>query len=220
MSHAAPVLTIGLTGGIGSGKSAVAHAFAALGVEVVDADDLAHRLTRPGAPGYRAVVERFGSAFLSSTGEIDRAALRELVFADDASRRELESMLHPMIGAEMRDAIARWRGAYGIAVVPLLLERGGVRGAVDRVLVVDCPEDEQVRRVMARSGMTPAQVHAIMATQLPRKARLACADDILDNGGDLYAIAPQVLRLDARYRELARERGTTRANDMASHGHA
>ena len=195
-------LVIGLTGGIGSGKTAVANAFAALGVPVTDTDALAHALTAPGAPGYQAVLETFGPAFRRPDGTIDRAALRRHVFSDAAARAHLESILHPLIRAAAQREVGEWTAPYGLLVVPLLLERTGGT-PVDRVLVVDCPEDEQVRRVAARSGLPPAEVRAIMATQLPRADRLARADDILDNAGAAEAIGPQVAALDRRYRELA-----------------
>jgi dephospho-CoA kinase len=194
---------VGLTGGIGSGKSAVASAFAALGVEIADADVLAHRLSTPGQPGYAAIRAAFPDVELTPGGEIDRAKLRSRVFADPAARVRLEAALHPLIAAAAGREIAAWRGTYGISVVPLLLERGKLASAVDRILVVDCPEEAQVSRVVARSCMTPAEVHAIMATQSNREARLAAADDVVDNAGPPEAIAPQVARLDARYRELA-----------------
>jgi dephospho-CoA kinase len=119
----------------------------------------------------------------------------------------LESILHPLIGKAALDEIARWRSPYGILVVPLLLERGGMRSQVQRILVVDCPEDEQVRRVQARSGLAPAEIRAIMATQCARAERLARADDVLDNAGSPVAIAPQVAALDVRYRSLAADAG-------------
>jgi dephospho-CoA kinase len=194
---------VGLTGGIGSGKSAVANAFALLGVEIVDADLLAHQLSAPGEPGYAAIRAQFPDVELTPDGEIDRARLRSRVFADPAARVRLEAALHPLIAAAAKREIAAWRGPYGVTVVPLLLERGKLASAVDRILVVDCPEDAQVSRVVARSGMTPSEVRAIMATQSSRQGRLAAADDVIDNGGPPEAIAPQVARLDRRYRELA-----------------
>jgi dephospho-CoA kinase len=196
-------MIVGLTGGIGSGKSEVASRFAVCGADVLDADDVAHALSAPGEPGHRAVVDQFGAACLREDGELDRAWLRERAFNDPAFRGRLENALHPLIGAAIENAIAAWRGAYGILVVPLLLERGGVRRRVDRVLVVDCPEDEQVRRVVTRSGLTPDEVRRIMATQLARADRLASADDVIDNGGDLPALVPQVAALDRLYREIA-----------------
>lgn len=195
---------VGLTGGIGSGKSEVARAFAALGVEIADADVAAHAITARGAPGHAAVVTAFGADIVGPDGELDRAALRRRVFDDPAARAALEGILHPFIAERMRADLAAFAGPYGLAVVPLLLERGNVRRLAQRVLVVDCPEDEQVRRVMARSGLTAAEVRAIMATQLPRRERLAQADDIIDNSAHPEAIGPQVARLHQRYLDLAR----------------
>jgi dephospho-CoA kinase len=194
---------VGLTGGIGSGKTEVARAFAARGVDVADADDAAHAVTAQGEAGYRAVIDAFGPRSLRPDGTLDRAWLRHTVFADAAARAELETLLHPLIRDRLAGEMARWRSPYGILSVPLLLERGNARSRVARILVVDCPEDEQVRRVMARSGLTAEEVRAIMATQLPRETRLAQADDVVDNGGPVAAIGPQVARLDAFYRECA-----------------
>jgi len=196
---------VGLTGGIGSGKSAVARSFAQLGADVADADAAAHAVTARGEAGYDAVVAAFGAQAVGADGELDRAWLRTRVFADDDARRRLEAALHPMIGARLTREIAQWRGAYGLLVVPLLLERGHLLDRCARVLVVDCPEDEQVRRVMARSGLSAGDVRAIMATQLSREARLARADDVVDNSGPIEAIAPQVARLHTMYVDLARD---------------
>lgn len=196
---------VGLTGGIGSGKSAVAEAFAALGIEIADADAAAHAVTARGAPGYAAVVAAFGEDVVAPDGGLDRAALRRRVFDDAAARGRLEAALHPLIAARLRDEVAAFTGPYALLVVPLLLERGNSRGLARRVLVVDCPEDEQVRRVTARSGLAASEVHAIMATQLGRRDRLAQADDIIDNSGPPEAIAPQVARLHERYLAIARE---------------
>lgn len=195
---------VGLTGGIGSGKSTVSDAFAALGVEVTDTDRIAHALTTPGEAGYRAVLHAFGKGALNPDGTLDRAQLRATVFADDEARARLEALLHPLIRDAAGREIANWRGVYGILVVPLLLERGGLRSIIQRVLVVDCPEDEQIKRVVARTGMTESEVRAIMATQLSRTERLARADDVLDNSGPAGAIAAQVRQLDLRYRAAAR----------------
>jgi dephospho-CoA kinase len=199
-------LVIGLTGGIGSGKTEVARAFAALGADVADADDAARAVSARGSPGFAAVVAAFGPEAVGADGELDRAWLRRRVFADADARARLESILHPLIHAFLDQALAAWRGPYGLLSVPLLLERGGLLPRVARVLVVDCPEDEQVRRVACRNGLAPAEVRAVMATQLPRAARLARADDVIDNSGAMAEIAPQVARLDAKYRGLAAER--------------
>lgn len=194
---------VGLTGGIGSGKSAVADAFAAIGAEIVDTDALAHRLSALGERGLFAIRAAFGDGVLAPNGELDRAALRKRVFSNPADRERLEAVLHPLIRAEAEREIRGWRGAYGIVVVPLLIERGGLSSIIDRVLVVDCSEHEQIRRVVARSGLDADEVRAIMATQTSRAERLAAADDIIDNSGPLTALEPQVRALDRRYRELA-----------------
>ncbi len=194
---------VGLTGGIGSGKSAVADAFAALGIDVTDTDRIAHAQTAPGTPGQGEIAAAFGAGILRSDGTLDRAALRRLAFADPTARARLEAILHPRIGKAARDEIAHWQSPYGILVVPLLLERSGLKSLVQRILVVDCPEDLQVRRVVARSGFAADEVRAIMATQLGREERIAGADDVLDNAGAMAAIAPQVAELDRRYRALA-----------------
>ena len=211
-------LVVGLTGGIGSGKSAVADAFAARGVPVVDVDAIAHELSAAGAAGQRAVEALFGADAVAPDGALDRAWLRRQAFADPAARARLEGALHPLIRAEADRRVAAWRSPYGILMVPLLLERGGVRERVDRVLVVDCPEAVQVQRVMARSKLSADEVRAIMAAQLPRAARLAHADDVVDNAGPRSAIDAQVAALDARYRTLAeakrsRDRGELGQND-------
>ena len=199
---AAP-LVVGVTGGIGSGKSAVAAAFAALGAPVTDTDRLAHALCEPGAAGHRALREAWDHAVFRADGSLDRAALRRQVFADPAARTRLEALLHPLIAAAAWAEITTWQAPYGLLVVPLLIERGGLRRLVARVLVVDCPEAEQILRVVARSGLAAAEVQAIMATQVSRATRLAAADDVVDNSGPINGLPPQVALLDRRYRELA-----------------
>jgi len=194
---------VGLTGGIGSGKSEVAQAFRELGVDIADADHGAHAVTAKGEEGHRAVVALFGSSALTTDGALDRAWIRQHVFEDPAARLELERALHPLIRAYLNCAIASWHSVYGILVVPLLLERGRLLQQVARILVVDCPVEVQINRVTARSAISESEVRAIMATQLPRAARLARADDIIDNSGPLPATALQVARLDRFYRECA-----------------
>jgi dephospho-CoA kinase len=196
---------VGLTGGIGSGKTEVARLFESLGVEVADADAAAHAVTAAGEAGHGAVVGAFGAQARAADGSLDRAWLRQTVFADAHARKRLEALLHPLILAQLEAEMARWRGAYGLLSVPLLLEGGNVLSRVSRVLVVDCPEEVQVERVMARSGLTADEVRAIMATQLSRAARLAKADDVIDNGGPREALVPQVTHLHAFYRERALE---------------
>ena len=196
-------LVVGLTGGIGSGKTAVSRAFESLGAPVVDTDVIAHELSAAGAAGQRAVAAAFGPDAVASDGSLDRGWLRRRAFGDPSFRRGLEAILHPLIAEAARARVAAWTAPYGLLVVPLLLETERLRPLVDRVLVVDCPEDAQVARVRARSGLAEAEVRAIMAAQLPRATRLAQADDVLDNGGSPDAIGPQVTRLDRFYRELA-----------------
>ena len=199
-------LVIGLTGGIGSGKTAVSRAFEVLGAPVVDTDVIAHELSAAGAAGQRAVAAALGPDAVASDGSLDRDWLRRRAFGDASFRRRLEAILHPLIAAEAQARVAAWTSPYGLLVVPLLLETPRLRPLVDRVLVVDCPEDVQVARVRARSGLADSEVRAIMAAQLPRATRLAQADDVLDNSGTPGAIGPQAARLDRLYRELAESR--------------
>jgi dephospho-CoA kinase len=195
--------TVGLTGGIGSGKSTVARAFEAHGIEVIDADALAHRLTAAGGAAIPAIRAAFGPEVVDANGALDRARMRGLAFADPAARKRLEAILHPMIRAETERLAQGAASAYVILMIPLLVESGDPRSRCDRVLVVDCPEEHQIRRVMARSGLDRAEVEAIMATQVRRAQRLAAADDVVDNSGDATAIAPQVDALHRRYLGLA-----------------
>lgn len=193
---------VGLTGGIGSGKSAVAAGFADLGIAVVDTDAIAHELTGAGGAAMPAIAAAFGTAVLSAAGALDRAAMRRLVFADAGVRQRLEGILHPMI---QHEALARCEQAlsqhspYVILAVPLLVESGAYRQYVRRVLVVDCDEAVQEQRVMARSGLAADEVRRIMSTQAARTERRAAADDIIDNNGDLAALFPQVEALHDRY---------------------
>jgi len=194
---------VGLTGGIGSGKSVASGEFEALGAAVVDTDEISRALTAPGGAAITAIRERFGPQALGPDGGLDREQMRQRVFQNAASRRELEAILHPLIRARTREAIAAARGPYVVVVVPLLLETGACMEIVRRVLVVDCDEAEQVRRVTARSGITPEEVRRIMATQLPRAERLRRADDVLHNDGSLDALRREVRELHARYLALA-----------------
>ncbi|MEW5862374.1 MAG: dephospho-CoA kinase [Pseudomonadota bacterium] len=195
---------VGLTGGIGSGKSAAAEHFARLGVAVVDTDVIAHELTRAGGAAIGAIRAQFGDAVIAPDGAMDRAKMRALVFADPQAKRRLEALLHPMIRAEAERRIAAARTPYVVLVVPLLVESGDYRARVQRVLVVDCPEALQIERVVARSGLTPAEVEAILRSQASRQARLAAADDVIDNSGDLAALHKQVEKLHELYLALAR----------------
>ncbi len=198
---------VGLTGGIGSGKSRAADAFAALGASVVDTDAIARELTSRGGAALAAIVEAFGREALDADGAMDRLRMRERVFRDAVARQRLEAILHPMIRAESQRRIARASAPYVVHVVPLLVESPGYRERVQRVLVVDCPEELQIERVRSRSGLAAAEVRRIIATQVPRAQRLAAADDVLDNSGDAAALEAQVARLHRRYLELARAAG-------------
>jgi len=201
--------TVGLTGGIGSGKSAVADLFAALGVVVVDSDALAHELTAPGGAAMPRIAQAFGKTYLQADGALDRKAMRELAFSDPTAKQRLEGILHPMIRdlADQRIAAATGPGAscpYAIRMVPLLIETGIDPRKVQRVLVVDCPEATQRQRVAQRSKLDPAQIQRIMDSQASRSQRLARADDVIDNSGSLAQLPAQVERLHQRYLQLAR----------------
>ena len=195
---------VGLTGGIGSGKSAASDRFGELGARVVDTDEISRELTAPAGAAIEEIRKQFGPEFVTADGGLDRARMRRLVFADAAARRKLEAILHPLIRARTRAAIAAAAQPYVVVVVPLLLETGACAELVQRVLVVDCEEAEQVRRTMARSGLSAGEVREIMATQLPRAERLRRADDLLANDGDLPALQRRVARLHAQYLDLAR----------------
>jgi dephospho-CoA kinase len=195
---------VGLTGGIGSGKSAAADAFARLGAEVVDTDAIAHELTRAGGAAIPALRRQFGDGFIDQDGAMDRAKMRALAFRDADAKARLEHVLHPLIRAESARRIAASRAPYVVHVVPLLVESKGYRERVSRVLVVDCPPALQIERVGRRSGLAPEEVQRIVDAQAPRQARLAAADDVIDNAGSLDALHKQVDRLHAQYVELAR----------------
>ena len=196
---------VGLTGGIGSGKSAVADLLAARGAAIVDTDAIAHELTGPGGAAIPEVREAFGDACIAPDGAMDRRKVRGLVFADPAARKRLEALLHPLIRAESERRIAASTGAapYAVHVVPLLIESKDYRSRVDRVLVVDCAEAVQVERVKQRSGLAGDEVRRIIAAQAPRAARLAAADDVVDNSGPISTLGAQVEALHARYLALA-----------------
>ncbi len=210
---------VGLTGGIGSGKSAAAECFAALGAALVDTDAIARELTVAGGAAIEPIRAAFGPAALTPDGALDRPAMRQLAFADAAVRARLEAILHPLIRAESERQISRphvvgvptaCRPAsadfsYVILVVPLLVETGGYRERVDRVAVVDCPEETQIARVMARNGLSRTEVLAIMAAQASRAERLAAADDVIANDAGLEKLQAQVARVHAVYLEMARK---------------
>lgn len=194
---------VGLTGGIGSGKSAASSLFGKLGAEVVDTDEISRELTSPAGAAIAAIRDRFGPEFIAEDGSVDRARMRTRVFEDPAARKELEAILHPLIRERTRAAVSAARAPYVIVVVPLLFETGASLDLVRRVLVVDCDENEQVRRAVARSGIAAGEIRRIMAAQLPRAERLKQADDVIDNGGSLDALRGQVARLHDKYLALA-----------------
>jgi dephospho-CoA kinase len=193
---------VGLTGGIASGKSTAAKFFGALGVPILDSDQIARDVVEPGQPPLERLVERFGPKILTADGHLDRPALREIVFSDPKARADLEALTHPAIGAAMEARSAAAGGPYQILVIPLLVEKN-LAAHVDRVLVVDCDEGLQIRRLRDRDGSTPQQVQAILKAQAPRAARLKAADDVIHNDSGLSAVRDQVATLHARYLELA-----------------
>lgn len=194
---------VGLTGGIGSGKSTVARKLAALGAGVVDTDELAHGLTGSDGAAMPAIREAFGAGFISPGRALDRAAMRRAVFADPLARGRLEAILHPLIREAAERGIEGAPGPYVVLVVPLLFEARNFRARVARTLCVDCPEPLQVERACARSAMDPAEVRAIMAAQWPRWRRLQAADEVVWNGGEPGALDPQLERLHRAFRAAA-----------------
>jgi len=199
-------LVVGLTGGIGSGKSTVADLLVGMGAALVDTDRIAHELTASGGAAIEAIRAAFGDTVIAPDGSMDRAAMRCLAFSDAGARRRLEAILHPMIRARTDAAVAEaiaGGAPYVLVAVPLLVESGAAQGRFDRVLVVDCPPAVQVERVMRRSGLAQEQVEAILAAQASREARLAAADDVVDNGGDPAALAPQLAQVHRRYAGLS-----------------
>lgn len=193
---------IGLTGGIGSGKSVVSNLFAELGVTVVDADIVAREVVEPDTELLQQLVEYFGDSVLNEVGELNRTLLREVIFADEQKRLWLEQLLHPAIGREMQRQLSQSDSPYQIQVAPLLLERGRPPH-LQRVLVVDVPENLQIERTLARDDSTPEQVQAIMDSQLSREKRLQFADDILLNDGDMQSLKARVTALHQTYLQLA-----------------
>jgi dephospho-CoA kinase len=195
-------LTVAVTGGIGSGKSTAARLFQDLGAGLVDTDAIAHELTLTGSPALDRIVSRFGSEYLAADGGLNRGKLRSRVFAEPDERRALEAILHPLIRREVEARVRGLSVPYTLVLIPLLVETGGFRELVRRVLVVDCDERAQVQRAVQR-GLTEEQVHAIIQAQATRSQRLALADDVIRNDGTLKELACQVELLDARYRMLA-----------------
>jgi dephospho-CoA kinase len=197
---------VGLTGGIGSGKSTVVDLFVEHGAALVDTDAIAHQLTAAGGGALPALVREFGPGVATADGALDRPAMRQMVFADSAARTRLEAILHPLIRQVSAERCRAAAAPYVILAVPLLVESGTYRQRCDRVLVVDCPESLQVERVVARNGMSADEVRAIMAAQVSRQQRLAAADDVVRNDGDRAKLSDQINALHLKYLLLSAEK--------------
>ena len=198
---------VGLTGGIASGKSTAAKFFGALGAPIIDTDQLARDVVEPGQPPLERLVERFGPSILTEDGHLDRPALRNIVFSDPRARADLEALTHPAIGAAVEARSAEAGGIYQVLVIPLLVEKN-IGQQLDRVVVVDCEEELQIRRLQARDGSTLEQAQAILNAQASRATRLKAAHDVIKNDGDMSAVRDQVAALHARYLELAQQART------------
>jgi dephospho-CoA kinase len=206
--------SVGLTGGIGSGKSTVADLFAERGASIVDTDQIAHSLTAPHGPAMPAIIAEFGAEYADAAGALDRARMRALVFSDPGAKARLEAILHPRIRDAALAAAAAATGSYVIYAVPLLIESGTWRARVTRILAVDCPESLQIARVMARNSLPEAQVKAIMAAQVTRQARLDAADDVIVNDADIAALIPQIERLHQLYLAISKRTVTIDAQRL------
>lgn len=196
------MLRVGLTGGIGSGKSTVSSLFKLKGIQVVDADAIARSIVEPGQPAYQEIVSHFGAEVLREDGQLDRQALRQRVFSDSAQLKKLNQMTHPHVREEMLRQVASAKSDYVILDIPLLIENN-LQELVDRVLVVDLPEAVQLARVSARDQTSQEQVKQIILAQIPREQRLQAADDIIDNSGNLDALKKRVEDLHIMYRSLS-----------------
>jgi dephospho-CoA kinase len=194
---------VAVTGGIASGKTTVAKLFETLGAGLVDTDEIAHALTRAGQPAVVQIARQFGEEYLDAEGALDRTRMRALVFSDADARRKLEAILHPLIRARAAARVDSSPAPYVLLVVPLLVETGGYRGLVQRVLVVDCDEELQVTRAMRRGGLSEQQARAILASQATREQRLGAADDVITNNAGLAELADQVRQLHTRYLAMA-----------------
>ena len=201
---------VALTGGIGSGKTAVSDLLQQLGAGVVDTDVIARALTAPNGDAMKAIIERFGTDVVAPDGSLDRAKMRAHAFADPQAKRDLEGILHPIIRSRAADLVAKADAPYVVLVVPLLVETGAYRDITDRVLVVDCPESVQIERTMARSGLSRTDAERIVAAQVSRAARLAIADDVITNDAGLAELAARTGQLHQRYLALARAKGASR----------
>lgn len=201
---------VGLTGGVGSGKSTVADLFVAQGAALVDTDQIAHQLTAIGGLAMPGILAAFGDSLADTQGALDRTAMRNLVFADPDARAKLEAILHPLIRQVSDQRCAEAASPYVILAVPLLVESGNYRDRCDRIVVVDCPETLQISRVMARNSWPEQQVRAVLAAQASRDQRLAIADDVLANEGDLKKLYPRVAELHLKYLQLADEKANAK----------
>lgn len=199
------MLKIGLTGGVGCGKSTVAQLFADLGMPVLDSDQIARELVEPGQPALAAIVTRFGKAVLTPDGRLDRAVLRGRIYADAEARRVLEAILHPLVYQELAERAAGLDAPYCLFVIPLLVETGR-QAFVDRILLVDCPLEQQYERVRRRDGLSDAAIERIIRAQASREEKLACADDVIENVGSIEPLRRQVELLHRAYLGLAQIR--------------
>lgn len=197
-------LVVGLTGGIGSGKSTVSAVFESLGVPVIDADQLAHQLVAPGQAALEEIRETFGERCIKADGHLDRAFIRQKVFSNSDEKQKLESILHPRIRNRIVAWIAGLESPYCLVVIPLLLETGQT-DLVDRILVVDTPENEQLTRVAARDGLSHNAILAIMDSQTDRETRLAAADDVIENSSDIASLESKVRKLHSYYLEISHD---------------
>ena len=205
------VFCVGLTGGIGSGKSTVADRFAQLGAAVIDTDVIAHELTAADGRAMPEIISCFGGAVANSAGAMDRAAMRSRVFADPAARRKLEAILHPMIRAESALRLQAVAAPYALLVVPLLVENfASYQHLLNRIAVVDCEETQQLARIVSRSGLSLEQAKSILAAQTSHASRLQIADDLIENRGDLMGLDHQIQRLHQKYLKLAAARSCMR----------
>jgi dephospho-CoA kinase len=197
-------LVVGLTGGIGSGKTTVANGFSALGVPVIDTDKLARELVEPGQPALDEIISTFGSEAISANGQLDRDYMRQLIFTDNSRKSQLEAILHPRIRQRVRALLADIRSPYCIVVIPLLLETGQM-DLVDRILVVDAPEKEQLTRVAARDSLSDNAIKAIIRSQVDRNTRLAAADDIIVNDRGMSELTGHIRKLHRHYMDIAHD---------------
>ena len=204
------MLRIGLTGGLGSGKSMVANYFAELKVPVIDADKIAHELTQPDQEAFKKIVEHFGKAILTNQGLLNRSRLRSLVFQSSKERLWLENLLHPLIIAKMQESLKNLKIPYSILVIPLLTESLQSINFLDRILVIDAPESLQIQRVRVRDQLSQQQIELIMHSQSRREERLAMADDVLVNDQDLTVLRESVFKLNSKYLKLAEEQHAQR----------